>query len=72
VLQLARDRCGEKPLTWGWLQAAGGRQLVFASELAALRAGTCQSLRTYDMATRRAGRTPLSGEPPELVLLEGA
>jgi uridine kinase len=41
-------------------------------ELAALRAGTCQSLRTYDMATRRAGRTPLSGEPPELVLLEGA
>ena len=38
VLQLARDRCGEKPLTWGWLQAAGGRQLVFASEVAALRA----------------------------------
>ena len=50
VLQLARDRFGEKPLYWGWLQqssdsltaapaGSGASQLlVFASELAALRA----------------------------------
>jgi len=38
VLQLARDRFGEKPLYWGWLPAQAGRQLVFASELAAIRA----------------------------------
>ena len=38
VLQLARDRFGEKPLYWGWLQAGGQRILAFASELAALRA----------------------------------
>lgn len=38
VLQLARDRFGEKPLYWGWLQAGGQRVLAFASELAALRA----------------------------------
>lgn len=37
VLQLARDRFGEKPLYWGWLQASTGQQLVFASELSALR-----------------------------------
>jgi len=37
-LQLARDRFGEKPLYWGWLDRAGHRVLVFASELAALRA----------------------------------
>ena len=40
-------------------------------ELAALQAGQCRSLRTYDMATRSAGRRPL-GDPPELILLEGA
>ena len=38
LLQLARDRFGEKPLYWGHLQAGGKRVLVFASELAALRA----------------------------------
>lgn len=38
VLHLARDRFGEKPLYWGWLQAGGQRVLAFASELAALRA----------------------------------
>ena len=38
VLQLARDRFGEKPLYWGWLQAGGQRLLAFGSELAALRA----------------------------------
>jgi asparagine synthase (glutamine-hydrolysing) len=38
VLQLARDRFGEKPLYWGWLPMPHGRQLGFASELAALRA----------------------------------
>ncbi len=37
-LQLARDRFGEKPLYWGWLDRAGHRVLVFASELAAIRA----------------------------------
>ena len=37
-LHLARDRFGEKPLYWGWLEQAGQRVLVFASELAALRA----------------------------------
>ena len=37
-LQLARDRFGEKPLYWGWLQQAGRRIVGFASELAALRA----------------------------------
>ena len=37
-LHLARDRFGEKPLYWGWLDQAGQRVLVFASELAALRA----------------------------------
>ncbi len=36
ALYLARDRMGEKPLYYGWL--AGGRQLAFGSELAALRA----------------------------------
>jgi len=41
-------------------------------ELAALQAGQCGSLRTYDMASRSAGRRPLTGEPPELILLEGA
>ena len=38
VLQLARDRFGEKPLYYGWLQLDGQPVLVFASELAALRA----------------------------------
>lgn len=38
VLHLARDRFGEKPLLWGWLEQAGQRVLVFGSELAALRA----------------------------------
>ena len=33
VLSLARDRMGEKPLYWGW----AGRDLVFGSELKALR-----------------------------------
>jgi asparagine synthase (glutamine-hydrolysing) len=39
-LQLARDRFGEKPLYWGWLQPSpsGRPVLAFASELAALRA----------------------------------
>jgi asparagine synthase (glutamine-hydrolysing) len=37
-LQLARDRFGEKPLYWGWQKAGGQRLLVFASDLAALRA----------------------------------
>ena len=37
-LHLARDRFGEKPLYWGWLDQAGHRILGFASELAALRA----------------------------------
>ena len=38
VLHLGRDRFGEKPLYWGWLQGPKGRQLVFTSELAAVRA----------------------------------
>ena len=38
VLHLARDRFGEKPLYWGWLQVGGQRLLAFGSELAALRA----------------------------------
>ena len=33
LLSLARDRMGEKPLYWGW----AGRDLVFGSELKALR-----------------------------------
>ena len=37
-LQLARDRFGEKPLYWGWLQLGGSQVLAFGSELAALRA----------------------------------
>jgi len=37
-LQLARDRFGEKPMYWGWLQQGQQRLLAFASELAALRA----------------------------------
>jgi len=37
-LSLVRDRFGEKPLYWGWVQHADIRVLVFASELAALRA----------------------------------
>lgn len=37
-LLLARDRFGEKPLYWGWRQGAAGPALVFASDLAALRA----------------------------------
>ena len=37
-LHLARDRFGEKPLYWGWLDQSGQRVLVFASELSALRA----------------------------------
>ena len=50
VLHLARDRFGEKPLTWGWLQTAGGRQLVFASELAALRALPGAVVPSFDAA----------------------
>lgn len=41
TLHLARDRFGEKPLYWGWLDdpsAPTGRLLAFASELSALRA----------------------------------
>jgi len=38
MLQLARDRFGEKPLYWGWLSSGGQRVLAFASELSALRA----------------------------------
>ena len=37
-LQLARGRFGQKPLYWGWLDQAAQRVLVFASELAAIRA----------------------------------
>lgn len=37
-LHLARDRFGEKSLYWGWMQQAGQRVLVFASELSAFRA----------------------------------
>ena len=37
-LYLARDRFGEKPLYWGWLQQAGRRVFAFASELSAVRA----------------------------------
>lgn len=36
ALTLTRDRLGEKPLFYGWVD--GGRQLVFGSELKALRA----------------------------------
>ncbi|MFJ9989483.1 asparagine synthase (glutamine-hydrolyzing) [Pseudomonas putida] len=38
VLVLARDRLGEKPLFYGWQQAAGGAVFLFGSELKALRA----------------------------------
>lgn len=38
VLQLARDRFGEKPLYWGVSGSASNRALIFGSELAALRA----------------------------------
>ena len=41
-------------------------------ELDAVRAGNCPSLRTYDMATRRAGRQPLAGQTLDVILLEGA
>ena len=37
-LHLARDRFGEKPLYWGWVKHGLQRLLVFASDLAALRA----------------------------------
>ena len=43
-LHLARDRFGEKPLYWGWLEQSGKQVLVFASELAALR--TCPGAST--------------------------
>jgi asparagine synthase (glutamine-hydrolysing) len=38
VLQLARDRFGEKPLYWGLIGPSRSQALVFGSELAALRA----------------------------------
>ena len=38
VLQLARDRFGEKPLYWGLSGSGSERALLFGSELAALRA----------------------------------
>ena len=41
-------------------------------ELDAVRAGNCPSLRTSDMATRRAGRQPLAGQTLDVILLEGA
>ena len=41
-------------------------------ELDAVRAGNCPSLRTYDMATRRAGRQPLASQTLDVILLEGA
>jgi asparagine synthase (glutamine-hydrolysing) len=42
VLWLARDRFGEKPLYWGWVEPApaASRLLAFGSELSALRALT--------------------------------
>ena len=38
LLQLARDRFGEKPLYWGFSGGGSERALLFGSELAALRA----------------------------------
>lgn len=38
VLHLARDRFGEKPLYWVWLQQSGQQVFASASELAALPA----------------------------------
>lgn len=38
TLSLARDRCGEKPLFYGWVGQGAGRAFAFASELKALRA----------------------------------
>lgn len=46
VLNLARDRFGEKPLYYGWLD----NQFVFASELKALRALRSSSLRVNPAA----------------------
>ena len=37
-LYLARDRFGEKPLYWGWVDYGSNKVLVFASELSAIRA----------------------------------
>ena len=54
-LSLARDRMGEKPLYWGW----AGEDIVFASELKALRAHPqCSSAMSHTLllpATELAG-----------------
>jgi len=49
-LKLVRDRFGEKPLYWGWLDQNGQRVFVFGSDLGALRAcpGTATPLVDQD------------------------
>ena len=64
-LSLARDRMGEKPLYWGW----AGEDIVFASELKALRAHPqCSSAMSHAAVQEFIG---FSYVPAPLSILEG-
>lgn len=54
TLLLARDRAGEKPLHWGWLETAGGKRFAFASELRAIDA--CPGARRPALSPRGIAR----------------
>jgi asparagine synthase (glutamine-hydrolysing) len=69
VLQLARDRLGEKPLYFGWQGQGAYRAFLFGSELKALRAHFC-----FEGRIRRASVMEMlryNYVPDDMVIYEG-